>query len=77
MQNEEEETPQSVSFFNQPKTSRYMGLLTPGESRRREMNNLTYTCKAKSSPSCTVCLTHMATAQVMTVFVKQKEKREL
>ena len=36
MQSEEEETPQSVSFFNQPKTSRYMGLLTPGESRERE-----------------------------------------
>jgi hypothetical protein len=36
MQTEEDETPQSVSFFNQPKTSRYMGPLTPVESRERE-----------------------------------------
>jgi hypothetical protein len=77
MQTEEEETPQSVSFINQPETSAYMGLLTPGESRKGEMNNLIYTWKANSSPSCTVCLTHMATAQVMSVFVKQKEKIEL
>jgi len=50
------------TFFNQSKTSQYMGLLTPGESRKGEMNNLIYTWKANSSPSCTWCLTHMATA---------------
>jgi hypothetical protein len=76
MQTDEEKIPQSVSFFNQPKTSRYMGLLTPGESRKTEMNNLIYTWKANSSPAAH-CASHMATAQVMSVFVKQKEKREL
>jgi hypothetical protein len=74
MQTEEDETPQSVSFFNQPKQADTWGSLHQ-VSRKREINNIIYTWKANSSPNCTLCLTHMATAQVMSVFVKQKQKK--